>query len=112
MAKLERELRGDAESFINYIHQGIVGGSISATYEDGSDWRDGDVRVITRVYERYSWLGGNRVSLSVTLVGKGRDLFLSAVTAGGSQAMFFKINTFGEQSFLNKLENLISRYDG
>lgn len=112
MAKLERELRGDAESFINYIHQGIVGGSISATYEDGSDWRDGDVRVITRVYERYSWLGGNRVSLSVTLVGKGRDLFLSTVTAGGSQAMFFKINTFGEQSFLNKLENLISRYDG
>ncbi|MGI6725780.1 MAG: DUF6054 family protein [Christensenellales bacterium] len=112
MAKLERELQGDAESFINYIHQGIVGGSISATYEDGSDWRDGDVRVITRVYERYSWLGGNRVSLSVTLVGKGRDLFLSAVTAGGSQAMFFKINTFGEQSFLNKLENLISRYDG
>ncbi len=41
MAKLERELQGDAESFINYIHQGIVGGSISATYEDGSDWRDG-----------------------------------------------------------------------
>ncbi len=112
MAKLERELQGDAESFINYIHQGIVGGSISATYEDGSDWRDSDVRVIKRVYERYSWLGGNRVSLSVTLVGKGRDLFLSAVTAGGSQAMFFKINTFGEQSFLNKLENLISRYDG
>ena len=112
MAKLERELQGDAESFINYIHQGIVGGSISATYEDGSDWRDGDTRVITRVYERYSWLGGNRVSLSVTLVARGRSLFLSAISAGGSQAMFFKINTFGEQSFLNKLDILVSRYDG
>ena len=49
-------------------------------------------------------MGSNRVSLSVTLY-EGRDgtIHLSAITSGGSQAMFFKINTFGEQAFLDKL---------
>ena len=32
---------------------------------------------------------------------------LSAITAGGSQAVFFKINTFGEQAFLDKLAELL-----
>jgi hypothetical protein len=34
-------------------------------------------------------------------------IHLSAITSGGSQAMFFKINTFGEQAFLDKLEAVL-----
>ena len=45
----------------------------------------------------------NRVSMNLTLVGRGRELFLSAITSGGSQAMFFKINTWGEEAFLDTL---------
>jgi len=52
-------------------------------------------------------MGGNRVSLSVTLFGKGDTVHLSAITAGGSQALFFKINTFGEEAFLDKLRELL-----
>ena len=85
------------------------GGSASASYEDGSDFRMGDVRCAVRVYERYSWTGGNRVSLSMTLVGQGRRLFLSAITAGGSQAVIFKINTFGEEAFLDTLRDVVDR---
>ncbi len=57
-------------------------------------------------------IGSNRVSLSVTLVGRGDSLFLSAITSGGSQAVFFKINTLGEQSFLGKLQSLAESYTG
>ena len=32
---------------------------------------------------------------------------LSAITAGGSQAVFFKINTWGEEAFLDKLIELL-----
>lgn len=32
---------------------------------------------------------------------------LSAITAGGSQAVFFKLNTFGEEAFLDKLIELL-----
>lgn len=112
MAKYERELKGDFDGFLRYIHQGIIGGSMSASFEDGSDWQDGEVRVSMRVYERYSMIGSNRVSLSVTLVGRGDSLFLSAVTSGGSQAVFFKINTLGEQNFLGKLQSLAESYTG
>ncbi len=46
-------------------------------------------------------LGGNRVSLSLTLLGGGPCTELCAVASGGSQALFFKINTFGEEAFLD-----------
>ena len=60
-----------------------------------------------RVFERYSYMGGNRVSLNVTLFGNGDTIQLSAITSGGSQAMFFKINTFGEEAFLDKLREIL-----
>ena len=32
---------------------------------------------------------------------------LSAITAGGSQAVFFKVNTLGEESFLDDVKDLL-----
>ena len=32
---------------------------------------------------------------------------LSAITAGGSQAVFFKVNTLGEESFLDDIKELL-----
>ena len=65
-------------------------------------------RCSVRVFERYSCAGSNRVSLSVTLFQNGDEpIQLSAITAGGSQAVFFKINTLGEESFLEKLIKLL-----
>ena len=89
---------------------GVLNGSMSASYEDGSDWTNGTVRCAVRVFERYSYMGGNRVSMNVTLVGKGDELFLSAITSGGSQAVFWKINTMGEESFLEKLVRVVEDY--
>jgi hypothetical protein len=34
-------------------------------------------------------------------------IHLSAITSGCSQAMFFKINTFGEEAFLEKLAKIL-----
>lgn len=106
MAKYERHFRGDFDAALSRLHDGILEGSISASYEDGSDYTAGDVRCAVRVYERYSYMGGNRVSLNLTLLGQGNDLFLSAITSGGSQAMFFKVNTWGEEAFLDRLAEL------
>ena len=103
MAKFERTITGDFDDVLDRLHQGVLEGSSSASYEDGSDYTAGDVRCAVRVYERYSWSGGNRVSMNLTLVGRGRELFLSAITSGGSQAMFLKLNTVGEEAFLDTL---------
>ena len=106
MAKYEREFRGDFDAALAKIHDAVMNGSCSASYEDGSDWEKGDVKCAVRVYERYSTFGGNRVSLNVTLVGTDGDLFLTGITSGGSQAVFFKINTLGEDAFLDCLVGL------
>jgi len=112
MAKSEYRLNGDFNTFLNIVNNGILKGSLSASFEDGSDLQIGNVRCAVRVYERYSMLGKNRVSLNVTLLGDGHELYLSAITSGGSQAVFFKINTFGEEAFLSCLDRIVNNYKG
>ena len=110
MAKLERHLKGDFRELLLLIEQGIMRGSISASLEDKTDFETGDVKVAVRVFERYSMLGKNRVSLCVTLLAKGDQLFVSGISAGGSQAVFMKINTFGESAFLSGLGKILDNY--
>ncbi len=107
MAKLEKTITGSFDEILHKIEDGILNGSISASLEESSDFRIGDTRCSVRVFERYSYMGKNRVSMSVTLFGTGDTLQLSAITSGGSQAMFFKINTFGEEAFLDKLREIL-----
>lgn len=110
MAKKEYRLTGGFDALLRAIHNGILSGSVSASYEDGSDFRRGGARCAVRVYERYSWFGQNRVSLNVTILGEGTDLTVSAITSGGSQAMFWKLNTVGEEAFLDKLDEVMREF--
>lgn len=110
MAKFEKRLKGDFQELLDWIHKDITNGSFSASYEDGSNYNFGQMKVAVRVYERYSMAGGNRVSLNITLVGNENELFISAITSGGSQAVFFKINTYGEETFLEVCSNSVEDY--
>jgi len=108
MAKFEKTLSGDFDALLKRIENGILSGSRSASIEDKSDFVGGRSRCSVRVFERYSAAGSNRVSLSVTLFQDECGVIrLSAITAGGSQAVLFKLNTFGEEAFLDKLRELI-----
>ena len=108
MAKLERELNYDFDELLHRIEQGIMNGSSTASLEDASDFMDSDARCSVRVFERYSAMGGNRVRLNITLFQNGNGpVKLSAITSGGSQAMLFKINTFGESAFLDRLREIL-----
>ncbi len=108
MAKFEHTVSGDFTRVLMKISDGILSGSLSATLEDSSDFRSGDARCSVRVFERYSYFGGNRVSLSVTVFQNGDDpIRISAITSGGSQAVFFKVNTVGEEAFLEKLKEIL-----
>lgn len=111
MAKIERKLHGNFDEVLTAIENRIMEGSISASCEAGSDYQLEEVRCAVRVYERYSWIGSSRVSLNLTLIGVEEDLFLSAISAGGSQAVFFKINTFGEDAFLSSIMDIVNVYE-
>jgi len=107
MAKLEKHLTGDFDFWLRKIEKGVLDASMSATLEDSADYRGQDSRCSIRVFERYSHSGQNRVSMNVTLYQTGNQIRLCAITSGGSQAMFFKVNTWGEEAFLDTLENAL-----
>ena len=102
MAQHERTIRGDADALVAHLDAQISRSSVTANLEECSDQRIREARMLVRTYERYSAFGGNRVSLNVAILAVGTELAISATTAGGSQAMFWKFNTFGEEAFLAK----------
>lgn len=110
MAKYEKRLKGNFSELLDWLHKDITNGSVSVSYEDGSDITIGEMKLAVRVYERYSMAGGNRVSLNITLAGNEQELFISAITSGGSQAVFFKINTLGEETFLELCSKSVENY--
>lgn len=110
MAKLEKIIQDDLgfDFWYKRITKGIIDSSVSASLEESSDFRSGEARCAVCAFERYSYAGSNRVSLTVTLFQNGDGpIHLSAIATGGSQAMFFKINTWGEDAFLDKLRELL-----
>jgi len=107
MAKFETTVQGSFNEILSRIENGIVNGSITASLEERSDFYGGNARCAVRVFERYSWTGNNRCSLTVTLFQcEGSAVRVSGIATGGSQALFFKVNTFGEEAFLDKLKEL------
>lgn len=112
MAKYVTNVRGSLTAFSSYLEGRILNGSMSASKEDEFCTEMNGVRVCVQVYERYSYMGGNRVSLNVTMVEQDGYIQVAAITSGGSQAMFIKINTFGEEAFLDKFKEAIEGYRG
>ena len=110
MAKYERSFQRDFHDFLETLNEELENSSLSVSCEDSSDITMGNIKVAVRVYERYSMAGGNRVSLNVTVVGNENDIIVSAITSGGSQAVFFKINTWGEESFLEVCSDVVEKY--
>ena len=110
MAKIQCELNGDFDKILQELEDTIINGSMSASKEDESNFNIGNCLCAVRVFERYSMAGGNRVSLNITLLQNDNKIFISAITAGGSQAVFWKFNTIGEESFLGCIEDVVNRY--
>ncbi len=75
MAKIERSINEDFDQLLSNIENGILNSSISATLEEASDFQSGTARCSVRIFERYSYAGGNRVSLNITLFQTVKILF-------------------------------------
>lgn len=110
MAKLECELSGNFDELLQAVDSAAMSHSSSASKEDESDFTLPSCQCAVRVYERYSVMGSNRVSLNVTLLQSDGRIFLSAISSGGSQAMFFKVQTLGEESFLECFADAMQKY--
>ncbi len=110
MARFERTIKADFDDLERYIENEVMSRSMSATLEDRYQENINGVRIQISAYERYSYLGGNRVSMNVTLIGYDDNVKIVAFCTGGSQALFFKINTLGEDAFMDTLVEAVEAY--
>lgn len=111
MAKYETTVKGDLVEFVNYVQDEILNSSSSASLEDKSFVEINGVKVAVYAFERYNMIVGNRVSMTMTAVSNGDEIWVNVVSTGGSQGMFIKFNTFGEESFLELVTKIISKYN-
>ena len=109
MAIFRHKTSGDLDGFVAHLDQQVLGGSVSASREASYDESLADARMVVRVYERFSGFSG---SLNVSVLEAGGELAICAVTSGGSRAMFFKMDTVGEGSFMTKAQAAITSYSG
>ncbi len=107
MAIFKKRFTGDFDALVRKVENIVMNGSASASLEESADYRTPTGRCSVRVFERYSYMGNNRVSMNVTVFQSGEYIELCAITSGGSQAMFWKVNTFGEEAFLETLEDAL-----
>ncbi|NLF05003.1 MAG: hypothetical protein GX593_08405 [Actinomycetales bacterium] len=112
MAYAEHEVTGNLDALVTHLDATITSGSVTARLEVRSDRQIGDARLVVLAYERYSLVGGNRLGLTFSILGTGDRIAITTVTTGGSQAMFFKINTFGEEAFLDRAVAAITSFPG
>lgn len=107
-----RSLVGSADALVAHLDRAIPDGSASASIENADELAIGDARLLLRTYERYSMAGGNRCTLSVSILAVGDHMEVALTTSGGSRGVFLKINTFGEEAFMQQGITAIERFDG
>ena len=49
-------------------------------------------------------------AMTLQLFACGNDVRLTAISSGGSQAVFFKINTWGEDAFLDTIRDTVEQF--
>ena len=111
MAKLEQHLTGDFGQIVEFIHQELMRQSMSISLEECSKNQIQGKRIELRVYERFSYAGGNRTSLTVQFIETKDGADVCGIATGGSQAVFWKINTLGESAFLETLDVAIRAWN-
>lgn len=110
MAHYQTKIKGNFHHFAIYLEKAVMSKSATASLEEKMQTCIDGVECRVLVFERYSFTGKNRVSMSVTLLGKENEIEVLASTSGGSTGMFLKINTWGEDDFLSTLYSAVNEY--
>ena len=75
-------LNKNFDKLLRKLENEIPDSSWSEDLEAGSDFKEGGARCSVRVFERYSMMGGNRLSLTLTMFQNADSpIRLSAITA-------------------------------
>ena len=113
MASFKRSIELSERQYfdlLEYMTQRILEGSVSASLEENEMIKENGIISHCLAFERYAYMGGNRVSLTISSVFNQGKTFVFMVATGGSQAAFFKINTYSEENFLDLAVQYFEEY--
>ena len=111
MAKLEKTVVGDFLELKKYIEDELPKLSTTFSFEEGFEGISNGRRYWVAACERYAYTGRGRASLNITLLEEDDGNHIMATSTGASQAMFFKINTWSEESFLDTLRDVLEEFE-
>ena len=85
MAKYEECLHGDFNKILEQLDKDILKCGLSIELVDKSNYANENVKMAVRVYDKYFMRNSSRASLNVTVIDSGREVFISAIGAGGGK---------------------------
>lgn len=109
MAKYEIKITGNFEEVVNHLQNDITNSGLTMELVDESNFNIGDMKIAVKVYDKYFMRNGNRASLSLTVVSKGRDIFISAIGAGGGQGIIFNFSLGAEEEMVEVVQYSIKQ---
>ncbi|WP_411676608.1 DUF6054 family protein [Caproicibacter sp.] len=109
MAKFEKLVNGDFESIISTLENDILRSGVSMNLVDESNYQSGGTKVAVRVYDKYFMRNGNRASLSLTVAGADRSVFIAAIGAGGGSGVFLNFSLGAETELTDLVADSVRR---
>lgn len=100
MAKYEGVVVGKFSEVVNRLQNDITNSGLTMHLVDESSYSVGDTKIAVQVYDKYFMRNGNRASLSLTVVGHGNEIFISAIGAGGGQGIIFNFSLGAEDDMV------------
>lgn len=109
MAKYETTIIGQFEEVVNHLENDISNSGISMKLVDESNYKNGDIKIAVRVYDKYFMRNGNRASLSLTVVGSNNTIYISAIGAGGGSGVFLNFSLGAEADMVAIVQNSVEK---
>ena len=111
MARCETTVRGTIDELRAYIDKTKLNLGITISTEEEVTGEVDGIKYYIAGLERFAALGQNRVSLNISMLEYSEGVRVIATSLGGSQAAFWKINHWSEDSFLNDFVRMLEDYE-
>lgn len=109
MEELEIKLKTNYDELITYIKT-FEGVTMTTQLVAFNQYEYDCVRISILTFERYSALGGNRMGLSVVVMGSGEDITICLQASGASSGLFFRVNTISTSEFAHSFNSYLDKY--
>lgn len=109
MAKYEKTMIGQFDQVMNRLERDIENNAFSMNLVEESNYSSGDVKIGVRVYDKYFMRNESRASLSLTVVGRENNIFISAIGAGGGKGILFNYSLGAETSMVDIVRKSVER---